>query len=139
MIVISKIVAALFAILLAVSFAFWGAIGVANYSASFIAFSLVAAASFAGYRRVVLASGAKEEPVSEEEEEDEPKESKMSLLLKTYKGWLFPFRLASYALFVLVFFYFANNNLLNVFAFLTGIAVLPISALIFMLFFRRSF
>jgi len=124
MIVISKIVAALFALLLAVSFTFWGAIGVANYSASFIAFSLVAAASFAGYRRVVLASGAKEEPASKEEEEDEPKESKMSLLLKTYKGWLFPFRLASYALFVLVFFYFANNNLLNVFAFLTGIAAI---------------
>jgi len=139
-VIIAKITAVSFATLLIATFALWGVSGMANYSASFVAFLLVAAASFVGYRRVVLSSGDMTiEDADEDDEENEIKPSKMSLLLKTYKGWIFPLRLVSYAIFVLVFLYFANNNLLNVFAFLSGIAVLPISVLIFILFFRREF
>jgi hypothetical protein len=141
-VIIAKITAVSFATLLIAAFALWGVSGMANYSASFLAFLLVAAASFAGYRRVVLSSAGGDvdiEKTDEDDEENEAKPSKMSLLLKTYKGWIFPLRLVSYAIFVLVFLYFANNNLLNIFAFLTGIAVLPISVLIFILFFRREF
>jgi hypothetical protein len=136
---ISKIVAALFAIFFVASFVFWGVNGVINYSASFVSFLLIAVASFVGYRRMVFASNDVLPVEEDDEEEDEVKQSKMSVLLKTYKGWIFPFRLASYAVFVLVFLYFANNGLLNIFAFLTGIAVLPIAALVFTLFFRREF
>lgn len=135
---ITKITASLFFALLALSFLLWGASGVANYSASFVSFCLIATASFLGYKRVVSASKVEDERDTEDEE-DEQKLSKMSLITKTYKGWLFPFRLISYAVFVLVFLYFANNNILNIFAFLTGIAVVPMSALIFTLFFRRDF
>jgi hypothetical protein len=141
-VIIAKITAVSFITLLIAAFALWGVSGMANYSASFLAFLLVAVASFAGYRRVVLSSGGvatEESAGGEDDEEDEVKPSKISLLLKTYKGWIFPLRLASYAIFVLVFLYFANNNLLNVSAFLAGIAVLPISVLIFILFFRREF
>jgi len=141
-VIIAKITAVSFVTLLIAAFALWGVSGVANYSASFVAFLLVAAASFVGYRRVVMSSAGGDmgtENVDEDDGEDEVQPSKISLLLKTYKGWIFPFRLASYAIFVLVFLYFANNNLLNVFAFLAGIAVLPISVLIFILFFRREF
>lgn len=138
--IIAKITAVLFTVFLLVSFIAWGSSGIANYSASFIAFLLVAASSFVGYRRMVLASGSTmHEEDSEDDDDEGQKQSKVSLLAKTYKGWLFPLRLVSYILFVLVFLYFANNNLLNVFAFLTGIAILPLSVLIFILFFRREF
>ncbi len=139
--IIAKIVAAVFAALFCASFLGWGVQGIANYSASFIAFSLVAIATFYGYKKVVLASGANSDAVETDEDDDEEEEkpTKMSLLTKTYKGWLFPIRLIAYALFVLVFLYFANNNILSVFPFLIGIAVLPISVLIFMFFFRREF
>jgi hypothetical protein len=140
---ITKITAALFAALSVVSFVLWNTIGLINFSASFIGFLLVAAASFLGYKRVVSASkDVQKEPSDEQEEddeEDEQKQSKTAVLLKTYKGWIFPFRLIAYAIFVLIFLYFANNNILHVFAFLSGIAVLPISALIFVFFFRREF
>ncbi len=141
---ITKITVALFAVLSVVSFVLWGTIGLINYSASFVGFLLVAAASFLGYKKVVFASKqSQKEPDStagdEEDDEDEQKESKTAVLLKTYKGWIFPFRLIAYAIFVLIFLYFANNNILHVFAFLSGIAALPISALIFVFFFRREF
>ncbi len=137
----SKVVAVVFALFLVVSFALWGVQGVINYSASFIGFVLIATASFLGYKRVVSASSevVPADESEEDEDEDEKKESKTSILLKTYKGWIFPFRLISYAVFVLIFLYFANNGLLNIFAFLSGIAVLPLSALVFTLFFRREF
>ncbi len=134
---ITKVSAAVFAVLLVCVFFGWGVQGVANYSASFIAFSLVAVASFVGYKKVVSAS--KETDAVHEKTNEDEKLSKLSLLARTYKGWLFPFRLLSYILFIFVFLYFADNNILSIFAFLTGIAVLPISALIFMLFFRREF
>lgn len=139
---ITKITTALFAVLSVLSFVLWGTMGLINYSASFIGFLLVAAASFLGYKKVVSASKETQnniESSEDEEDEDEQKPSKTSVLLKTYKGWLFPFRLSAYAIFVLIFLYFANNGILHVFAFLTGIAVLPISALIFAFFFRREF
>ena len=140
--IIAKITVAIFATLFCVSFLLWGVQGIVNYCASFIAFSLVAIATFYGYKKVVLSSEAnaqalQNEPDNEDEEEEKP--TKMSLLTKTYKGWLFPVRLAAYALFVLVFLYFANNGILHIPSFLVGIAVLPISALIFMFFFRREF
>jgi len=134
---ISKIVTTVFALLLVLSFTLWGVQGMANYSASFIAFLLVATASFVGYKKVISASN--EAYMADEEEDEEAKPSKFTLLTRTYKGWLFPFRLLAYTLFVFVFLYFANNNMLSIFAFLTGIAVVPISALIFILFFRRNF
>jgi len=140
-VIIAKIAAILFTVFLFVSFALWGTLGIANYSASFVAFLFVSASSFIGYKRMVLASKElhEEKDGKEDDDEDEQKQSKISLLTKTYKGWLFPLRLVSYVLFVSVFLYFANNNILNVYAFLVGIAILPISALIFMLFFRREF
>ena len=75
----------------------------------------------------------------EDEEEDQKQESKFSVFLKTYKGWLFPFRLLSYVLFVIIFLYLSNNGILDVVPFLIGVAVLPVSAMIFTLFFRRNF
>ncbi len=138
--IIAKITALVFATLFCVSFVFWGALGAINYFASFIAFFLVAIATFYGYKKVVHSFGANAQALQNEaEDEEEEKPSKISLLAKTYKGWLFPFRLASYALFVGIFLYFANNNILSIFPFLIGIAVLPISMLIFIFFFRREF
>lgn len=139
--IIAKIVTAVFAALFFATFLGWGVQGITNYFASFIAFSLVAIATFYGYKKVVLAFGTNSDTVQtdEDDDEEEGKQTKMSLLTKTYKGWLFPIRLIAYALFVLVFLYFANNNILSVFPFLIGIAVLPISVLIFMFFFRREF
>lgn len=138
--IIAKITTVVFALFFVVSFALWGVSGISNFSASFVAFSIVALSSFIGYKRLIFASGQNERPKDDDEDaEDEEKLSKTALLLKTYKGWLFPFRLISYALFVLVFLYFSNNGLLNIGAFLSGIAVLPLSALVFILFFRREF
>jgi len=139
-VIIAKITTVVFALFFVVSFALWGVSGISNFSASFVAFSIVALSSFIGYKRLIFASGQNERPKDDDEDaEDEEKLSKTALLLKTYKGWLFPFRLISYALFVLVFLYFSNNGLLNIGAFLSGIAVLPLSALVFILFFRREF
>ncbi len=138
--IIAKITVVLFALFFVVSFALWGVSGISNFSASFVAFSIVALSSFIGYKRLIFASGQSERPKDDDEDaEDEEKLSKTALLLKTYKGWLFPFRLISYAVFVLVFLYFSNKGLLNIGAFLSGIAVLPLSALVFILFFRREF
>ncbi len=141
---IAKIVASIFTSLLVFCYIAFGTQGVVNYSASFVAFFLVATATFYGYKKVVLSSkvdtpiGTKNE-IEEDDDEEEQKPSKMSLLTKTYKGWLFPVRLLAYAVFVGVFLYFANNGILHIPSFLVGIAVLPISALIFMFFFRREF
>lgn len=138
--IIAKITAVVFALFFVVSFVVWGVSGISNFSASFVAFSIVALSSFIGYKRLIFASGQSEQPKDDDEDaEDAEKLSKTALLLKTYKGWLFPFRLISYALFVLVFLYFSNNGFLNIGAFLSGIAVLPLSALIFILLFRREF
>jgi uncharacterized protein YqhQ len=140
-VIIAKITAVVFAVFFLISFAVWGVCGISNFSASFVAFSLVALSSFIGYKRLIFASRQSEQPKDDDEEEVEGEEklSKTAVLLKTYKGWLFPFRLISYAIFVLVFLYFSNNGLLNIGAFLSGIAVLPLSALVFILFFRREF
>lgn len=138
--IIAKITAVIFALFFVLSFVVWGVSGISNFSASFVGFSLVALSSFIGYKRLIFASRQSEQPKDEEEDgEEEEKPSKTAVLLKTYKGWLFPFRLISYAIFVLVFLYFSNNGLLNIGAFLSGIAVLPLSALVFILFFRREF
>ncbi len=146
MIEIAKVLAAVFVVLAVVVGIFWGANGFLNFFASFVSFSVVATASFLGYKRVVSnapKNTTTDEGVNtedgEEDEEDAKQDSKFSIFLKTYKGWLFPFRLLSYALFVFVFLYFSNNSLLEITPFLIGIAVLPISAMIFTLFFRRNF
>lgn len=143
---IAKVLAAVFVVLAVVVGIFWGANGFLNFFASFASFSVVATASFLGYKRVVSnapKNTTTDEGVNtedgEEDEEDAKQDSKFSIFLKTYKGWLFPFRLLSYALFVFVFLYFSNNSLLEITPFLIGIAVLPISAMIFTLFFRRNF
>ena len=146
MIEIAKVLAAVFVVLAVVVGIFWGANGFLNVFASFVSVSVVATASFLGYKRVVSnapKNTTTDEGVNtedgEEDEEDAKQDSKFSIFLKTYKGWLFPFRLLSYALFVFVFLYFSNNSLLEITPFLIGIAVLPISAMIFTLFFRRNF
>lgn len=144
---IIKITAVIFAAFLLFSLAMWGGIGAANFAASFAAFSLVAVSSFLGYKKVVSDAAARKEGGAEppaetdDEEEDEEgqKPSKFALVTQSYKGLLFPLRLVSYVVFIATFFAFNNNDALNVFAFLCGIAVLPIAALSFALFFRREF
>ena len=142
---IAKILAAVFAVFAACVFIFWGTNGFLNFFASFVGFLLVATASFLGYKKVVSSApqnrtdGESMDAYGEDEEEDQKQESKFSVFLKTYKGWLFPFRLLSYVLFVIIFLYLSNNGILDVVPFLIGVAVLPVSAMIFTLFFRRNF
>lgn len=101
-------------------------------------------AAFYGYKkaiekRVQDAPFQSEEELTEEKKEDDEGEeagelqpSKISVLKESYKGFLFPLRLAAYAVFAFSFIYLSSNDLLVIAPFLAGLGVVPFAVLLAM-------
>jgi len=95
-------------------------------------------AAYIGYKktiekRVETAQSLQEgEEEDEEEEESEPVASKMSILKDSYQGFLFPLRLAAYAVFAFSFIYLSSSELLIIAPFLAGLGVVPLAVLLTM-------
>ena len=95
-------------------------------------------AAYIGYKKAIEKRLADTPPQSEEEkveedaqedEDNEPTPSKVSVLKDSYKGFLFPLRLAAYAVFAFSFIYLSSNELLVIAPFLAGLAVVPFAVL----------
>jgi hypothetical protein len=104
-------------------------------------------AAFYGYKKAIE-KGVENKPVENQEEiteeiaeENERIEgeeagelppSKMSILKESYKGFLFPLRLAAYAIFAFSFIYLSSNELLVIAPFLVGLGIVPFAVLLAM-------
>ncbi len=131
------------AILLFIGAIFWYIYAGNNESINFILAGMsslfITYASFYGYFKMINSKkdeaeaqhneNAKED--DDEDEEDEKMPAK-SALLNSYKGWLFPLRLVSYVVLVLSFLALSNKQILFIAPFLSGLAIMPIAAMIYM-------
>lgn len=109
----------------------------------------ILSATYFGYKQMIEKKLAQEETEQSEttneaeDEEDtedkpEPADTKMSLLAQSYKGYLFPLRLVTYALFAGGFIYLSTSGSLEIVAFFVGLGIAPVSILIAMFWTKRS-
>lgn len=68
----------------------------------------------------------------DDEDEEDEKIPVKNALINSYKGWLFPLRLVSYVVLVLSFLALSNKQMLFIAPFLSGLAIMPIAAMIYM-------
>lgn len=131
------------ALLLCFGTIFWYVYGTQNEALNFILAGVsslfITYASFYGYFKMINNKtpeainniNEQQENDNEEDEEDEKVPAK-NALLNSYKGWLFPLRLVSYVVLVLSFLALSNKQLLAIAPFLSGLAIMPIAAMIYM-------
>lgn len=120
---------------------FFGPTGALNFLLAFGASAMISYASYAAYRRLVQAQAGKEEPPQDDEEDgedEEPKPTKTKVLGQTYRGFLSPLRLVAYAVLVGSFISLQTRDSLVLLPFFLGLAVVPLSALLFAFFYGKD-
>ena len=109
----------------------------------------ILSATYFGYKQMIEKKLAQEddseveiknetETEEDDEDEDDPALTKMSLVTQSYKGYLFPLRLVTYAIFAGSFIYLSTSGSLEIAAFFVGLGIAPISILIAMFWIKRG-
>jgi len=124
---------------LAILFTYLGnTLAVYSLESAFLGSLAVIFSTYYGYKKVIESKLQKnnEESLEDDDKEDELDQSKISLVTQSYKGFLFPMRIASYGIFIASFLYLISSETFEVTAFLSGLAIVPTSVLFSMLWLR---
>jgi hypothetical protein len=136
-------------IILAIYFGIFDTLqSVINLELATIGSLAILSATYFGYKKLIDSKAEQaqihNEESDEEKEDDEEyeqmdeKPSAVTAVTSSYKGYLFPMRIAAYSVFAASFVYLSTSGSLKIAAFFAGLSIAPISIMIALFWIKQT-